>query len=137
MSIFSQAVRAIRAGKSPAAVWADSAAQIKTWEGQVVAKAPPALQPAITTAVAAVKQGASDAIAAAESHAAPLLISATDAASAAFTTAAKTYLGPISGPLSAASRDAIAKIRDTMIADLHAAALALEAELTSGSKPAE
>lgn len=108
--------------------WQTAKQEIEAWTTQTVAHNPD-LQETASAVMTDLKQAASDAIATADTLAGPLLATGADAVAAAFTTAATTYLGPFGGIASAASHDAIAKIRDGLKAALDAEAAALIASL--------
>lgn len=121
MSIFSQLFE----GKI---TWSQAESQIEAWATKTEAQIP-GLTATVGGVMTDLKQAASDAIATADTLAGPLLATGADAVSAAFTTAATAYLGPFGAIASAASHDAIAKIRDGLKAALDAEAAALIASL--------
>lgn len=125
MSIFSQLYH----GKI---TWQTAASQIETWTQQTVAHSP-ALEATASAVMTDLKQAASDAIATADTLAGPLLATGADIVAGAFSTAATAYLGPFGAIASAASHDAIAKIRDGLKAAIDGEAAAMIATLKPGT----
>lgn len=129
MSILSQLFR----GKI---TWGEAETQINDWAVKTESQVP-GLTAITGTVVADLKQAASDAIATADTLAGPLLATGADAVSAAFTTAATTYLGPFGAVVSPAAHDAINKIRDGLKAALDAEAASLIASLKPAAVPVQ
>ena len=111
--------------------WQTAATQIGAWTSKIV-DGNPALTAAASAVMVDLKQAASDAITTADTMAGPLLAEGADVVSAAFTTAATAYLGPLGVALTPAAHDAIDRIRDGLKAAIDMEAAALKAEL---SKP--
>ena len=122
MSILSQLIH----GKI---TWAQALTDIEAWAGALLDKAPLPIHDAINAAVKDVKQGASDAIALGDTLAGPLIDTAASAAGIAFKAAVTTYLGPFGATVTPAGLDAIDRIRDGVIAELHVLALQAKAGL--------
>ncbi len=133
MSIATELWRNLTGGKMSAKdAWAEAEGKVSADVGKIVAKGGAIAQIAAQDMGPVIKQGLSDIIGIADTAAVAFLGPATDAVAVAFSTAATGYLGPaLGGELSAAARDGLYKIRDTLIAELNAQALAFEASLTT------
>lgn len=132
MSIATELWRNLTGGKMTVAqAWSSAESKIEADVGHVVAHGGAIAQMAAQDLGPVIKQGLSDAIAMADTAIVTFLGPATDTVATAFQTAANGYLGPVVGAeLSSAARDGLYKIRDGMIAEINAQALAMEATLT-------
>ncbi len=119
----------IRAGL---AKFHDAATAIEHTAEAVYAKLPAAFHPAVDAVVSDIKQAASDAVTAADKAEGPAITSAATLVESAAEAALTRYLGNpaeqmLSGPLS----DAVDRVRDALIAELHLVALNFKAKLAT------
>jgi hypothetical protein len=122
MSIFSQ-------WRNGVIGWPEAAKQGVAYIQAFVNKSP-ALQTVAAAEVAVFKQAASNAIAMADTAAAPLINTSAAVVSAEMKTLLTAYLGPVGAVvLTPATSDAINLARDALIAEIHAVALQFKADL--------
>lgn len=134
MSILSELWHNLTNGKmSTVDAWSEAEGKVDADVGKVVAHGGAIAQTIAQDIGPVIKQGLSDAIGIADTAAVAFIGPASESVAAAFATAATAYLGPAAGPLSSVARDGIYKVRDALISELNAQALALEASLTTPS----
>lgn len=136
MSILSVAVHAILNGENPFTVFRTAETEVEAWGEKINAHLPAAVQSFIADEVSAVKKGASDAIALADTLAGPFLNAGADTINGAFVAVAAPYLGPFTGMVTKAEVDMVNKLRDHFVAELHQEALALLAQRATPLAPA-
>ncbi len=121
----------IRAGLN---TFKTAAAKIEAGAKAVYDALPAFLHPTIDELVSVAKQGASDAVAAADKAEGPVISAASDGLSALIRTAAAKYVGDTEAVvLTAPVADGISRIKDALIADIHAECLYIMSELAQGN----